>query len=87
MPNERLDDMARRCERRSSSLPLPDASSRILTPYFAQHQDTNYPAINYQKYNLRDEVEINGMVFRNEHISHKADHHTLARKVAAESTV
>lgn len=59
---------------------------RILTPYLAS-QHKGYPEINYQKYNLRDEVEVNGQVFRNQHISHKGDHHKLARKIAAESTV
>lgn len=58
-----------------------------MTPYFASKQDSDYPAINYQHYDLRDEVEVDGKIFRNEHISNKGDHHKLARKVATESTV
>jgi hypothetical protein len=60
---------------------------RILTPYLASQHNDNYPKVNYQSYNLRDEVEVDGQVFRNQHISHKEDHYKLARKVAAESTM
>jgi hypothetical protein len=60
---------------------------RILTPYLASQHNDNYPEVNYQSYNLRDEVEVDGQIFRNQHLSHKADHHKLARKVAAQSTV
>ncbi|RXK42426.1 hypothetical protein M231_00416 [Tremella mesenterica] len=71
VPTSRLDDMAQ----------------RILTPYFAQGQYREYPAVNYQKFNLRDSVEVHGMTFRNLHINNKGDNHLLARKIAAESTV
>ncbi|EIW68265.1 hypothetical protein TREMEDRAFT_69280 [Tremella mesenterica DSM 1558] len=66
---------------------LDDMAQRILTPYFAQGQYREYPAVNYQKYNLRDSVEVHGMTFRNLHINNKGDNHLLARKIAAESTV
>ncbi|WWD19167.1 hypothetical protein CI109_103625 [Kwoniella shandongensis] len=71
IPQSRLDDMVH----------------RILTPWFASKQYTDYPAINYQKYDLADKKEINGHVFRNEHVNNKGDNYLFARKVAAESTV
>jgi beta-glucosidase len=61
--------------------------SRILTPYFAFKQHMHYPKVNYQKFNLRDEVEVDGLFMKNEHRNVKGNNYLLARKVAAESTV
>ena len=47
----------------------------------------SYPATNFQSYDLRDEIEVDGKVFRNEHVDVKGDNYILARKIAAESTV
>jgi beta-glucosidase len=58
-----------------------------LTPWYAAGQDKHYPPTNYQSYNLRDEVEIDGKKFYNQHVNNKGDNHLFARKVAAESTV
>ncbi|ODN90828.1 hypothetical protein L198_06145 [Cryptococcus wingfieldii CBS 7118] len=69
--SERLDDMAR----------------RILIPYLALQHNSSYPKVTYQKYNLQDQIEVDGHVFRNEHVDVKGDNHLWARKVAAESTV
>ncbi|WWC90596.1 uncharacterized protein L201_005532 [Kwoniella dendrophila CBS 6074] len=71
VPESRLDDMVH----------------RILTPWYASNQDTDYPQINYQKYDLSDSKTVNGHRFKNEHINVKADNAIYARKVAAESTV
>ncbi|TYJ52305.1 hypothetical protein B9479_007091 [Cryptococcus floricola] len=69
--SERLDDMVR----------------RILTPYLALQHNSSYPKVNYQMYNLQDQIEVDGHVFRNEQVDVKGDNHLWARKVAAESTV
>ncbi|WRT68513.1 uncharacterized protein IL334_005489 [Kwoniella shivajii] len=66
---------------------LDDMVHRILTPWYAAKQDTDYPKINYQKYDLSDKVDINGHTFRNEHVNVKGNNALFARKVAAESTV
>ncbi|WVF67569.1 hypothetical protein IAT40_002327 [Kwoniella sp. CBS 6097] len=71
VPEKRLDDMVH----------------RILTPWYASKQHIDYPEVNYQKYDLSDQVEVNGKVFRNEHVDNRGDDHLFARKVAAESTV
>ncbi|ORX38400.1 glycoside hydrolase superfamily [Kockovaella imperatae] len=71
VPESRLDDMAR----------------RILLPWYASRQHEDYPAPNFQKYDLSDEFEQDGMVFKNEHVDNRGDGHILARKVAADSTV
>ncbi|WVQ80171.1 hypothetical protein IAT38_002276 [Cryptococcus sp. DSM 104549] len=71
VPRSRLDDMAH----------------RILTPWLASNQHKDYPAINYQKYDLSDKVVVGNRTFRNEHVNNKRDNHRFARKVAAESTV
>ncbi|OCF31533.1 hypothetical protein I316_06732 [Kwoniella heveanensis BCC8398] len=59
----------------------------ILTPWYASKQNGDYPKVNYQKYDLSDRVDVNGKVFRNEHVDNRGDNHLFARKVAAESTV
>ena len=61
--------------------------SRILTVWYAANQHKSYPETNWQMYNLADETEVNGQVFRNQHVDNRGDSHLLARKVAAESTV
>nr|XP_018261591.1 uncharacterized protein I303_06029 [Kwoniella dejecticola CBS 10117]OBR83749.1 hypothetical protein I303_06029 [Kwoniella dejecticola CBS 10117] len=71
IPESRLDDMVQ----------------RILTPWYASQQHTNYPRINYQKYDLSDSKEVNGHVWTNEHVDVRKDNAIYARKVAAESTV
>ncbi|WVW85507.1 hypothetical protein I302_107545 [Kwoniella bestiolae CBS 10118] len=71
IPESRLDDMVH----------------RILTPWYASKQDSDYPKVNYQKYDLSDSKEVNGHVFKNEHVDVRGDNAMYARKVAAESTV
>ncbi|WVR09511.1 hypothetical protein IAU60_006579 [Kwoniella sp. DSM 27419] len=66
---------------------LDDMAHRILTPYYAFGQHREYPAVNYQKYDLSDKAEVNGHVFWNEHRDNRGDNAVFARKVAAESTV
>jgi beta-glucosidase len=58
-----------------------------LTPYFAFGQHVDYPAVNYQKYDLADTAQVDGVVYTNKHIDVRGDNPTFARKVAAESTV
>jgi len=60
---------------------------RILTPWIASGQKSSYPHTNWQKWDLSDEIEVDGRVFRNEHVDNKGDNYILARKIAAESTV
>ncbi|CAD6568913.1 MAG: hypothetical protein TREMPRED_004846 [Tremellales sp. Tagirdzhanova-0007] len=71
VPESRLDDMAH----------------RILTPWLAAGQNISYPRTNWHKYDLADEREVDGRVFRNDHVNNKGDNYILARKIAAESTV
>ncbi|WVQ72131.1 hypothetical protein IAR50_001676 [Cryptococcus sp. DSM 104548] len=66
---------------------LDDMAQRILTPYLALQHNSSYPEVSYQKYNLQDDVNVDGHVFRNEHVDVKGDNNLWARKVAAESTV
>ncbi|KAK6910773.1 hypothetical protein I203_104805 [Kwoniella mangroviensis CBS 8507] len=75
---------------RTGSVPesrLDDMVHRILTPWYASKQHTDYPQVNYQKHDLSDSKEVNGHVFRNEHRDVREDNAVYARKVAAESTV
>ncbi|OCF44035.1 hypothetical protein I317_02143 [Kwoniella heveanensis CBS 569] len=72
---------------RVSEKRLDDMVHRILTPWYASKQNGDYPKVNYQKYDLSDRVDVNGKVFRNEHVDNRGDNHLFARKVAAESTV
>lgn len=62
-------------------------SIRILTPWYTQNQHISYPKTNWQKFDLKDESKQDGRIFKNEHVDVKKDHHLLARKIAAESTV
>ena len=71
VPIERLDDMAR----------------RILTTWFAFGQDDGYPKVNWNRFDLADQVEVNGRILYNHHVDNRGDNHILARKIAAESTV
>ncbi|WVQ68370.1 uncharacterized protein L199_006577 [Kwoniella botswanensis] len=71
IPESRLDDMVH----------------RILTPWYGSKQHMGYPQVNYQKYDLSDSKEVNGLMFRNEHRDVREDNAMYARKVAAESTV
>ena len=89
VPLTRLDDMARRWATRlaNASSVLINTSLRILLPWYASNQHLDYPAPNFQKWDLSDQFEQDGMVFRNEHVDNRGDGHILARKIAAESTV
>lgn len=72
VPEARLDDMVR----------------RILTPFYAQKQHLDYPALNEQMKDLNDIVEADGMIYRNEHVDvRQPDSASYARKAAADSTV
>lgn len=60
----------------------------ILTPYFALGQQKSYPAVNWEKFDLKDEVTLeDGHTYRNEHVDNRGDNHLFARKAATESTV
>ena len=59
----------------------------ILTPWLAAGQNISYPRTNWHKYDLADEREVDGRVFRNDHVNNEGDNYILARKIAAESTV
>lgn len=62
-------------------------SDSILTPWYASGQDKGYPKTNWHRFDLADEIEVNGRKLVNEHVDHRGDNHVLARKIAAESTV
>ncbi|KAL7422426.1 hypothetical protein Q5752_003074 [Cryptotrichosporon argae] len=81
---EKLTDAVRKGEVNLTR--LDDMAHRVLTPWIAS-QRGDYPAVNYQKYDLTDEVVVDGHVFRNQHVDNRGDNARFARKVAAESTV
>ena len=58
-----------------------------MIPWLAFGQRTGYPPTNFQSYDLADEIEVGGQIFRNEHVNTKGDNYMLSRKIAAESTV
>lgn len=71
VPIPRLDDMAR----------------RILTPWYASQQHTNYPETNFQKWTLQDHITVGGKVWTNQHVDVRGDNLQYSRKVATESHV
>ena len=87
VPESRLDDMAHRYANLISwSIKIANLA-RILIPWIASGQNKSYPHINMQSHDLADEINVEVMVFRNEHIDNKEDNYILARKIAAESSV
>lgn len=59
----------------------------ILTPWYAQKQHLGYPKVNWQRFDLTDQIKIGDRTFRNEHVDNRGSNAVFARKMAAESTV
>lgn len=60
----------------------------ILTPWIAFGQADKWNEVNYQMYNLGDEVKVWGHTFRNQHVDpRREDSADFARKAAEQSHV
>ncbi|TXT15566.1 hypothetical protein VHUM_00069 [Vanrija humicola] len=67
---------------------LDDMAVRILTPWIAFGQADKWNVVNYQMYNLGDEVYVGRHTFRNQHVDpRREDSAEFARKAAEQSHV
>ncbi|QRV90159.1 glycoside hydrolase family 3 protein [Ceratobasidium sp. AG-Ba] len=68
VPKTRLDDMAR----------------RILTPYYALSQDTDYPPLSFNTGGIHNKQYVSTLQ-GNQHLNVQRDHYKLIRKIGEES--
>ncbi|KIJ61468.1 glycoside hydrolase family 3 protein [Hydnomerulius pinastri MD-312] len=59
---------------------LDDMATRIIAGWYFLHQDSGYPEVSFNAFNLNDEVN-------NKHVNVQADHYKIVREVGTQGTV